>query len=86
MNCFAFGLIRARLTEVPAGAGGAISIKGSTIKAGISQELLEMSERMIPLGRAGTPQEAAGAVLLLCLPVSDYVSGQVLVCGGGLEI
>ncbi len=86
VNCVAFGLIRTRLTEVPAGAGGAISIGGRTIKVGISQELLEMSERMIPLGRTGTPQEAAGAVFLLCLPESDYVSGQVLVCGGGLEI
>ena len=86
VNCVAFGLIRTRLTEVPAGAGGAISIEGRTIKVGISQELLEMSERMIPLGRTGTPQEAAGAVFLLCLPESDYVSGQVLVCGGGLEI
>ena len=86
VNCLAFGLIRTRLTEVPAGVGGAISIEGLTIKVGISQELLEMSERMIPLGRTGTPQEAAGAVFLLCLPESDYVSGQVLVCGGGLEI
>ena len=41
---------------------------------------------MIPLGRAGTPQEAAGAVYLLCLPESDYVSGQTLVCGGGFMI
>ena len=41
---------------------------------------------MIPLGRTGTSQEAAGAVFLLCLPESDYVSGQVLVCSGGLEI
>jgi 3-oxoacyl-[acyl-carrier protein] reductase len=37
----------------------------------------------IPLGRAGTAEEAAGAVYLFCIPESDYVSGQVLVCDGG---
>ena len=42
-----------------------------------------MMERSIPLGRGGTPEEAAGSVYLLCIPESNYVSGQVLVCGGG---
>ena len=41
-------------------------------------------ERTIPLGRGGTPEEAAGAVYLLCTPGSDYVSGQTLICSGGL--
>ena len=39
---------------------------------------------MIPLGRTGLPEEAAGAVYLLCAPESDYITGQVLVCSGGL--
>ena len=86
VNCVAFGFIRTRLTETTADANSAISIEGRNIKVGVSQELLEMSERMIPLGRTGTPQEAAGAVFLFCLPESDYISGQTLVCGGGLEI
>jgi 3-oxoacyl-[acyl-carrier protein] reductase len=41
-------------------------------------------ERMIPLGRGGTPDEASGAVYLFCIPESDYVSGQTLTCSGGL--
>ncbi len=86
VNCVAFGFIRTRLTEAAAGGDGAISIEGRAIKVGVSQELLEMSEKMIPLGRTGTPKEAAGAVSLFCLPESDYVSGQTLICGGGLEI
>jgi len=41
-------------------------------------------ERSIPLGRGGSPEEAAGAVYLFCIPESDYVSGQTLMCSGGL--
>jgi len=86
VNCVAFGFIRTRLTEVAAGSGGSIDIDGRSIKVSVSQELLEMSERMIPLGRTGTPDEAAGAVFLFCIPESDYVSGQTHVCGGGLAL
>jgi 3-oxoacyl-[acyl-carrier protein] reductase len=41
---------------------------------------------MVPLGRAGTPAEAAGAVYLFCIPESNYVSGQTLLCGGGFSM
>ena len=41
---------------------------------------------MVPLGRAGTAEEAAGAVYLFCIPESNYVSGQVLIVGGGINI
>jgi 3-oxoacyl-[acyl-carrier protein] reductase len=37
----------------------------------------------IPLGRPGTPQEAAGGVFFLCSPWSNYVTGQVLNVTGG---
>jgi 3-oxoacyl-[acyl-carrier protein] reductase len=39
---------------------------------------------MIPMGRGGTPEEAAGAVLFFSSPLSNYVSGQVLEITGGL--
>ncbi|MNN45488.1 oxidoreductase [compost metagenome] len=51
---------------------------------GISPAIVEQSKTMIPLGRPGNTEEAAGAVYLFCIPESDYVSGQVLVCGGGI--
>ena len=38
-------------------------------------------EKGIPLGRAGTTDEAAGAVYLLCLPEADYITGEVIVGG-----
>ena len=41
---------------------------------------------MVPLGRAGTPEEAAGGIYLMCIPESDYISGEVLIVGGGLSL
>lgn len=86
VNAVAFGLIRTRLTEVAAGGSASIDVEGRKIKVGVNQELLDMMERSIPLGRAGTPDEAAGSVYLLCTPESNYISGQTLICGGGVSI
>ena len=83
VNCVAYGLIRTRLTE-PAGEDASARIGGRDIKIGINPGLLDALERTIPLGRGGTPEEAAGAVYLLCIPESDYISGQTLLCSGGL--
>lgn len=85
VNCVAYGLISTRLTSSTAGAdGGTASIAGREIKVGVNPDLLAAMEKGIPLGRAGTPDEAAGAVYLFCIPESDYVSGQTLLCSGGL--
>lgn len=83
VNTIAFGLITTRLTETTADSGGTIEVEGREIKVGINPELRSSMEQLIPLGRAGTPDDAAGAVCLLCLPESDYVSAQTLVCSGG---
>ena len=83
VNCVAFGFIQTRLTASTAEASTA-NIEGREIKVGINPGLLAMMEQSIPLGRGGTPEEAAGAVYLLCAPESDYVSGQTLMCTGGL--
>lgn len=83
VNCVAYGLIQTRLTSGVAGESTA-NIEGREIKVGVNPDLLANMERSIPLGRAGTPDEAAGAVYLFCLPESDYVSGQTLLCSGGM--
>jgi 3-oxoacyl-[acyl-carrier protein] reductase len=83
VNSVAFGLIRTRLTEADASAGATIDVEGRTIRVGVNPQILKNAEAMIPLGRGGYPAEAAGAVYLFCIPESNYVSGQVLVCGGG---
>jgi 3-oxoacyl-[acyl-carrier protein] reductase len=38
----------------------------------------------IPLKRMGTPEDVAQAILFLVSPLSDYVTGQVLIVDGGL--
>ncbi|MFB7091065.1 SDR family NAD(P)-dependent oxidoreductase [Streptomyces sp. NPDC056296] len=86
VNTVAFGLIKTRLTDTPADSDGTIDVQGREIKVGVSAALLDAMESAIPLGRTGTPAEAAGAVYLLCIPESDYVSGQTLICGGGFQI
>jgi 3-oxoacyl-[acyl-carrier protein] reductase len=83
VNTVAFALIKTRLTEAPADSGTTIDVEGREIKVGVNPDLLSAMERMIPLGRAGTPMEAAGSVYLFCIPESDYVSAQTVVCGGG---
>jgi len=83
VNCVAYGFIKTRLTSSAAGESTA-NIEGREIKVGVNPDLLAMMEKAIPLGRGGTPDEAAGAVYLFCIPESDYVSGQTLMCSGGL--
>jgi 3-oxoacyl-[acyl-carrier protein] reductase len=86
VNAVAFGMIRTRLTEATAGGNASIDVEGRKIKVGVNPDLLAMMERSIPLGRGGTPEEAAGSVYLLCTPESNYISGQTLICGGGISI
>ena len=83
VNCVAFGLIKTRLTNSTAD-GETARIEGRDIKVGVNPGLMAAMEQMIPLGRAGTPDEAAGSVYLFCQPESDYISGQTLMCTGGL--
>lgn len=83
VNCVAFGFIKTRLTG-NAADGGTANIDGREIKVGVNPELLDAMERGIPLGRGGTPEEAADSIYLFCIPESDYVSGQTLMCSGGL--
>lgn len=83
VNCVAYGFIKTRLT-VSVESDSTANIDGRDIKVGVNPDLMEAMERMIPLGRGGSPDEAAGAVYLLCIPESDYISGQTLMCSGGL--
>jgi 3-oxoacyl-[acyl-carrier protein] reductase len=86
VNCVAFGWIETRLTQAIEAEQATIDIAGREVAVGVQPQMQQMMRMAIPLGRPGTPEEAAGAVWLLCTPESDYISGQVLVAGGGLLI
>lgn len=83
VNGVAFGFISTRLTVAMGAGADTIDIHGRTLKVGVQPALIEAAGRAIPLGRPGTPEEAAGAVYLFCTPESNYISGQMVVCGGG---
>ena len=83
VNAVAFGLIDTRLTQPLDGDAASVDIDGQAIAVGVQRQHLEEATSRIPLGRSGTTEEAAGAVYLFCIPESNYVSGQLLVCDGG---
>ncbi len=85
VNCVAFGLINTRLTQASEDPGAKIEIEGQAIQMGIPAASLAAFRSMIPLGREGSPEEAADGVYLFCSPESNYVSGQVVIVGGGLS-
>jgi 3-oxoacyl-[acyl-carrier protein] reductase len=85
VNCVAFGLIHTRMTQPAARAGATINIEGRDIRVGVNPERLKTHAERTPLGRGGTPEEAAGAVYLFCSPESNYISGQTIAVAGGLQ-
>lgn len=85
VNCAAFGYIETRLTEARE-TKQEVVIDGNAVGVGIPKAAADAFGASVPLGRGGTPEEAAGGVYLLCAPESNYISGQVLVIGGGLII
>ena len=84
VNAVGFGLIDTRLIQ-PLSDASNIEMKGREIRVGVQPAVLEKVITMSPLGRAGTPEEAAGAVLFFCSPLSDFVTGEVLICSGGMR-
>ena len=84
VNAVAFGYIETRLTQTLKDQPATIKVHDRDLKVGLDAATTAAMESLIPLGRRGTPAEAAGAVYLFCTPESDYISGQILVCGGGL--
>ena len=83
VNAVAFGLVHTRLTQALDGESASIDVEGREVAVGVQRQYLEAAANRIPMGRGGTPEEAAGAVYMFCIPESDYVSGQLLVCDGG---
>ncbi len=85
VNCVCFGFIETRLTA-PKETAEKVVREGEEVQLGVPDQMRQMAPLLIPLGRPGTPEEAAGPILFLASPLSNYVSGIVLEVTGGRAI
>jgi len=84
VNCVAFGYIDTRLIEPFEDQPNRVTIKDRDHPVGLTAAQRESAKGMAALGRLGRPEDAANAVYLLCIPESDFITGEVLVASGGL--
>src|SRR6187551_2760077 len=83
VNAVAFGFVETRLTAASDEGGEAFVKDGVEIPLGIPERMRPLAPMIIPLGRAATPEDAAGPIFFLCSPWSNFVHGQVLTASGG---
>src|SRR6266480_6639221 len=85
VNCVCYGFIETRLTASKESAEKIVR-EGEEVQLGVPDQMRQMAPLLIPLGRPGTTEEAAGPVLFLASALSNYVSGIVLEVTGGRAI
>lgn len=83
VNCVAFGHIETRLTQPYEGEPPKIKVGDGEYKVGLTRNQIAGARAAAALGRSGKPEDGAGAVYLFCIPESDFVTGEVLICSGG---
>lgn len=85
-NAVAFGYIDTRLTQAKE-KGETIDVNGQSVALGIpGASLGDDKTRLIPLRRAGSPDEAAGGIVLMASPFASYITGHTLEVTGGSGI
>jgi len=72
-------LARRNITVNAVAPGVVLTEMGKSIPEKIRQGMLAQ----IPLGRFGEPDDIANAILFLCSPLADYITGQTLHVNGG---
>ncbi|MDO7842239.1 SDR family NAD(P)-dependent oxidoreductase [Sphingomonas immobilis] len=83
VNAVAFGLIRTRMNAPLAeGETRNETVLGAPVVMGMTPERFADVESRNHFGRAGTPEEAAGAIYLFCTPESDFITGQLIYVSG----
>jgi NAD(P)-dependent dehydrogenase (short-subunit alcohol dehydrogenase family) len=59
---------------------------GTEMAMAIPEEVLDRMVSAIPLGRMGRPEEVTNLVWFLLTPLSSYITGHVVVVGGGRSL
>ena len=85
VNAVAFGAIDTRLTSPYETQPNIAIVKGQERKVGLSHQQIEQASMASPLGRIGSPEDAANAIYLMCIPESDWITGEVLLASGGVR-
>jgi len=85
VNVVAYGFIQTRMTGTIE-EGQSFKVGDKEVALGIPSANLAAISKMIPLGRPGTPEDAAGPVVFLASHLADYITGEVISCSGGLVI
>lgn len=84
-NAVAFGFIDTRMTQSK-DAGETATVGGREVAQGIPDAIREVGATANPLGRPGSPEEAAGGVVLMASTLAGYVTGHTLEVTGGAGI
>ncbi|MFH2012749.1 MAG: SDR family NAD(P)-dependent oxidoreductase [Pseudomonadota bacterium] len=82
VNAVAYGFVQTRLTGDKT-EGASIKVGDKDVALGVPKAMIDSVPMMTSLGRACTPEEAAGPVLFLASPLADYVTGELIMCSGG---
>src|SRR5215216_2890476 len=84
-NAVAFGFVETRLTQAKEKGETmqAAGESGEEVSLGIPEQMRQMARMTIPLGRPAEPSDAAGPILFLCSPLSNFIHGQVINVTGG---
>jgi 3-oxoacyl-[acyl-carrier protein] reductase len=85
VNAVAFGAIDTRLTSPYEKEPNISMVNGQPRKVGLSHEQIAGAKQASPFNRMGTTKDAANAIYLMCLPESDWITGQVLMATGGAQ-
>ena len=85
VNAVGFALIDTRLIRPMGDPETEVLIGERHVRVGMQADVRHAATAQIPLGRLGTPEDAANAVFFFCSPLSDYVTGEVLISGGGVH-
>ena len=88
LNNLTIALARALAPQIRVNAVAPGFITGRWLEQGLGaayETIKQVAERRSALGRVSTPEDIAGAIVAL-ITGSDMVTGQVLVCDGGMMI